>query len=77
MLKRLTDGKAQRNASGEITKAASYQSRVAAVARVEPNRKWFNNTRVISQDALDSFRSAVQAQRLAGERLRLGERDEA
>jgi nuclear GTP-binding protein len=29
---------------------------------VEPNRKWFNNTRVISQDALDSFRSAVQAQ---------------
>lgn len=35
---------------------------MAPVARVEPNRKWFNNTRVISQDALDSFRSAVQAQ---------------
>lgn len=61
-MKRLTDGKAQRNAAGEITKAASYQSRDAPVARVEPNRKWFNNTRVISQDALDSFRSAVQAQ---------------
>merc|ERR1712230_230973 len=28
-------------------------------ARVEPNRKWFGNTRVISQDALDSFRQAV------------------
>ncbi|KAF3032578.1 GTPase required for pre-60S ribosomal subunit nuclear export and maturation [Didymella keratinophila] len=62
VLKRLTDGKAQRNAAGDITKAASYQSREAPVARVEPNRKWFNNTRVISQDALDSFRSAVQAQ---------------
>jgi nuclear GTP-binding protein len=62
VLKRLTDGKAQRNAKGDITKAASYQSREAPVARVEPNRKWFNNTRVISQDALESFRSAVQAQ---------------
>ncbi|KNG50439.1 nucleolar gtp-binding protein 2 [Stemphylium lycopersici] len=62
VLKRLTDGKAERNAKGDITKAAVYQSREAPVARVEPNRKWFNNTRVISQDALDSFRSAVQAQ---------------
>jgi nuclear GTP-binding protein len=62
VLKRLTDGKAQRNAKGDITKAASYQNREAPVARVEPNRKWFNNTRVISQDALDSFRSAVHAQ---------------
>ncbi|EAT91611.2 GTP-binding protein [Parastagonospora nodorum] len=62
VLKRLTDGKAQRNAKGDITKSASYQSREAPVARVEPNRKWFNNTRVISQDALESFRSAVQAQ---------------
>ncbi|KAJ4286684.1 GTPase required for pre-60S ribosomal subunit nuclear export and maturation [Kalmusia sp. IMI 367209] len=62
VLKRLTDGKAQRNAKGDITKAASYQNREAPIARVEPNRKWFNNTRVISQDALDSFRSAVQAQ---------------
>ena len=62
MLKRLTDGKATRNAKGDITQSASYQSREAPVARVEPNRKWFNNTRVISQDALESFRSAVQAQ---------------
>jgi nuclear GTP-binding protein len=62
VLKRLTDGKAQRNAKGDVTKAAVYQNRDAPVARVEPNRKWFNNTRVISQDALDSFRSAVQAQ---------------
>jgi nuclear GTP-binding protein len=53
------EGKAQRNASGKVTKAASYQSRELPKARVEPNRKWFGNTRVISQNALDSFRSAV------------------
>lgn len=53
------DGKAQRNAEGKITKAASYQSRETPKARVEPNRKWFGNTRVISQNALDSFRQAV------------------
>lgn len=53
------EGKAQRNASGKITKSASYQSRDLPKARVEPNRKWFTNTRVISQDALSSFREAV------------------
>jgi nuclear GTP-binding protein len=58
-LNMLKDGGAQRNASGKITKAASYQSRELPKARVEPNRKWFGNTRVISQDALDSFRQAV------------------
>lgn len=53
------EGKAQRNAAGKITQSASYQSRELPKARVEPNRKWFNNTRVISQDALSSFRQAV------------------
>lgn len=56
------DGKAQRNAQGDITKAAVFQSRAKPSARVEPNRKWFTNTRVISQDALESFRGAVEAQ---------------
>jgi len=55
----LKEGKAQRNASGEITKAASYQSRQIPTARVEPNRKWFTNSRVIGQDALNSFREAM------------------
>lgn len=55
-------GKAQRNANGDITKAASFQSRDKPSARVEPNRKWFTNTRVISQDALAAFRGAVAAQ---------------
>ena len=53
------DGKAQRNAAGKVTKAASFQSRELPKARIEPNRKWFGNTRVISQDALSSFREAM------------------
>lgn len=53
------DDKAERNAAGEITKAAPYQSRETPKARIEPNRKWFGNTRVISQQALGSFREAV------------------
>ncbi|KAG5980744.1 GTPase required for pre-60S ribosomal subunit nuclear export and maturation [Claviceps digitariae] len=52
-------GKAQRNADGEITKAASYQSRDVPDARIEPNRKWFTNTRVVSQDTLKAFRDAM------------------
>ncbi|KAH8816345.1 NUC091 domain-containing protein [Xylogone sp. PMI_703] len=53
------DGKAQRNAAGEITKAASFQSKEKPQARIEPNRKWFTNSRVISQDALTAFREAM------------------
>ncbi|CAM1510105.1 Fc.00g004400.m01.CDS01 [Cosmosporella sp. VM-42] len=53
------EGKAQRNADGKITKAASYQSRDVPNARIEPNRKWFTNTRVVSQDTLKSFREAM------------------
>jgi nuclear GTP-binding protein len=53
------DGKAQRNASGDITKAASFQSRQVPQARVEPNRKWFTNSRVIGQEQLASFREAM------------------
>lgn len=58
-LNMLKDGKARHNAAGEVTQAASYQSKDVPKARIEPNRKWFGNTRVISQGALDSFRQAV------------------
>ncbi|KAL9112486.1 MAG: hypothetical protein Q9227_003328 [Pyrenula ochraceoflavens] len=54
------EGKAQRDASGKITKAAAFQSRELPKARVEPDRRWFGNTRVISQGALSSFRQAVE-----------------
>jgi nuclear GTP-binding protein len=53
------DGKATRNKEGKIIQAASYQSREVPKAVVEPNRRWFTNTRVISQDTLKSFREAI------------------
>lgn len=53
-------GKAQRNADGEIVKAASFQSRDIPDARIEPHRKWFTNTRVVSQDTLKAFREAME-----------------
>ena len=54
-----TGGNAQFNAAGKLTKAAQYQSNTLPKARVESNRKWHTNTRVISQDSLESFRNAV------------------
>ncbi|KAL2755702.1 hypothetical protein ACRALDRAFT_1050989 [Sodiomyces alcalophilus JCM 7366] len=59
-LNMLKDGKPTRNAAGDITQAASFQKREVPVARIEPNRKWFGNTRVISQDSLNSFRTAME-----------------
>ena len=56
------EGKAVRNAQGDIIQTASYQGREKPKARVEPHRKWFTNTRVISQEALSAFRGAVEAQ---------------
>ncbi|KAL0640865.1 GTPase required for pre-60S ribosomal subunit nuclear export and maturation [Maublancomyces gigas] len=53
------EGKPIRNKNGDILKAASFQSREIPNARIEPNRKWFGNTRVISQGALTSFREAM------------------
>lgn len=52
-------GRAVRNANGDIIKAAALQSTDAPIARVDPNRKWFGNTRVIAQDALSHFREAM------------------
>ncbi|KAL6950181.1 GTPase required for pre-60S ribosomal subunit nuclear export and maturation [Hanseniaspora vineae] len=52
-------GKAVRNADGDIVQAAALQSRDAPTARVAPDRRWFGNTRVISQDALQHFRDAL------------------
>lgn len=52
-------GRAQRNKAGEIIKAAFLQDTATPTARVDPNRRWFGNTRVISQDALSHFREAL------------------
>lgn len=59
VLKIFTGGKERRNAAGKITQSASFQGREVPAARIEPNRKWFTNSRVISQDALSSFRDAM------------------
>ncbi|KKF96039.1 Nucleolar GTP-binding protein 2 [Ceratocystis platani] len=53
------EGKSQHNAKGEVVVAAAFQSREVPKALIEPNRKWFSNTRVISQEALQAFRSAM------------------
>ncbi|CAD6186479.1 unnamed protein product [Caenorhabditis auriculariae] len=49
--------KAIRDSSGKIVKAAPFQSWLSAgtQARVEPNRKWFGNTRIIGQEQLQKF----------------------
>ncbi|XP_071964915.1 uncharacterized protein [Antedon mediterranea] len=54
-------GKAQRNRQGKIVKAAAFQSALkpGTVARVEPNRRWFGNTRVITQGALQNFQEEL------------------
>lgn len=57
----LKGGKAIRNSQGKIIKAAEYQSSEAKTARVAPNRKWFGNTRVITQKALEQFRESLGA----------------
>ncbi|XP_052074004.1 uncharacterized protein LOC127711877 [Mytilus californianus] len=60
-LKMYKNFKAKRNRSGEIIKAAPFQSWLpsGSVARVEPNRKWFGNTRVITQSALQNFQEEM------------------
>jgi len=54
-------GKAKRNKMGKIIEAAEFQKSVKSgeVARVEPNRKWFGNTKVISQTALQTFKEEM------------------
>lgn len=54
------EGKAQYNKHGDIVKAATFQSKEVPTARVEPNRRWFGNTRVIAQDALNHFRETAK-----------------
>ncbi|ESZ91839.1 nucleolar GTP-binding protein [Sclerotinia borealis F-4128] len=58
-LNMFNEGKARHNAAGKITQSATFQSRETKPARIEPNRKWFTNSRVIGQEALSSFRDAM------------------
>ncbi|XP_041843407.1 nucleolar GTP-binding protein 2 isoform X2 [Melanotaenia boesemani] len=51
------------NNRGKVIKPLQYQSSVApgTVARVEPNIKWFANTRVIKQSSLQKFQEEMGA----------------
>ncbi|KAM4797367.1 nucleolar GTP-binding protein 2 [Rhinophrynus dorsalis] len=55
--------KERRNNRGKVIKTLQYQSSVASgtVARVEPNIKWFGNTRVIKQSSLQKFQDEMDA----------------
>lgn len=53
--------KAKRDRKGKIIHAAPFQGWLpcGSQARVEPNRKWFDNTRVIGQNALQKFQEEL------------------
>uniref|UniRef100_A0A8C5KAM1 Nucleolar GTP-binding protein 2 n=1 Tax=Jaculus jaculus TaxID=51337 RepID=A0A8C5KAM1_JACJA len=53
--------KERRNSRGKVIRPLQYQSTVASgtVARVEPNIKWFGNTRVIKQSSLQKFQEEM------------------
>ncbi|XP_030044565.1 nucleolar GTP-binding protein 2 [Microcaecilia unicolor] len=54
--------KERRNRRGAVIKTLQYQSSVASgtVARVEPNIKWFGNTRVVKQSSLQKFQEEME-----------------
>ncbi|XP_028675638.2 nucleolar GTP-binding protein 2 [Erpetoichthys calabaricus] len=53
--------KERRNKRGQVIRPLQYQSTVTpgTVARVEPNIKWFANTRVIKQSSLQTFQDEM------------------
>ncbi|XP_030375420.1 nucleolar GTP-binding protein 2 [Scaptodrosophila lebanonensis] len=53
--------KAKRDRTGKILTPAPFQGRLASgtMARVEPTPKWFSNSRVISQNALQKFQDEI------------------
>ncbi|KZV99308.1 NGP1NT-domain-containing protein, partial [Exidia glandulosa HHB12029] len=59
LLKMRSGGKAVRDRDGKIIQAAAFQKGEDETkpGRVQPDRRWFGNTRVISQGALDHFRT--------------------
>ncbi|KAL0568109.1 GTPase required for pre-60S ribosomal subunit nuclear export and maturation, partial [Marasmius crinis-equi] len=60
-LKMLNGGKPIRDKDGKIIQAAAFQKGEDETkpGRVQPDRRWFGNTRVISQTALDTFRTSL------------------
>jgi len=62
-MKNMLSGKsvnAVRDAQGKIIQAAEFQSSEALPGRIQPDRRWFGNTRTISQTALEHFRTSLK-----------------
>ncbi|KAK6188147.1 hypothetical protein SNE40_004394 [Patella caerulea] len=53
--------KPKRDRKGKIVRSAPFQSVLASgtVARVEPDRRWFGNTKVVTQNALQDFQEEM------------------
>ena len=51
----------KRNRDGKVIQAAEYQKSATPGerARIEPNRKWFGNTRTLTQQALQKFQAEM------------------
>jgi nuclear GTP-binding protein len=52
-----------RNRDGSVKIAAEFTSSDLPVARIMPDRRWFGNTRVIEQKALETFREEIDKAR--------------
>ncbi|XP_033217347.1 nucleolar GTP-binding protein 2 [Belonocnema kinseyi] len=55
------NSKAKRDKTGKIISPAPFQGRVPSgtMSRVEPSQRWFSNSRVISQNALQNFQKEL------------------
>ncbi|KAG8836394.1 GTPase required for pre-60S ribosomal subunit nuclear export and maturation [Serendipita sp. 399] len=60
-VKMLTGGKPVYDRDGKLIRAAAFQKGESETTpgRVQPDRRWFGNTRVISQTALEHFRESL------------------
>ena len=61
LLKMRRGGKPTRNVQGRIVQDAKFLKSTpdAPVVRVQPDRRWFGNTRVIGQTELENFRTEM------------------
>lgn len=64
-VKLLSGGKPVRDRDGKIIEAADFQKgeNETKPGRVQPDRRWFGNTRVVSQSALDHFRTSLSTKK--------------
>lgn len=58
-LNMINSGKPKRNSSGKVVKEAVFQRSAAQLAHVESTRSLFNDTKVVTQNELEEYRSAV------------------